>query len=255
VIGKGLAVALVAGALVACAGALRPQEPMSIAPDVRVRQLAPGVWLHTSHKDLPGIGPVPSNGLVIQGSGGALLVDTAWSRAQTRQLLEWIRRELKAEVREVIVTHSHEDRLGGIEETLATAKVHALPATVELASKAGISFPAVALDPETRLELAGVSVEVLFPGAGHAPDNIVVWHPASGVLFGGCFVKSGGAKDLGNVADANIASWQTAIQRVAERFPAAKIVVPGHGEPGGLELLGHTRDLVDAALKKPGSGQ
>ena len=33
--------------------------------DVALRELAPGVWQHTTYLDLPGIGPVPSNGLLV----------------------------------------------------------------------------------------------------------------------------------------------------------------------------------------------
>ena len=35
-----------------------------------------------------------------------------------------------------------------------------------------------------------------------------------------------------------------AIVELEQRYPAASIVVPGHGDPGGLELLVHTRALL-----------
>ena len=49
--------------------------------------------------------------------------------------------------------------------------------------------------------VGGTQVRVIYPGAAHAPDNIVTFFPESGVLFGGCLVKSG--DDLGNLGDAD----------------------------------------------------
>jgi len=253
-------IALLVQLVVACAGAAptaprnhdapRVASTVELADDVHVHQLADGVWRHVSFKDLPGVGPFPSNGLIVLGAEGALLVDTPWTPEQTRLLLGWIEKTWRTQVREVVITHAHDDRLGGIAEIGSAARIHALPATSEQAARRGWVFPAVPLAADASLELVGERVATFFPGAGHTSDNIVVWFPARGLLFGGCFVKSARAPDLGNVADADIASWRTSIQRVIERYPAARTVVPGHGDPGGLELLIHTRDLIDAALAK-----
>jgi metallo-beta-lactamase class B VIM len=39
---------------------------------------------------------------------------------------------------------------------------------------------------------------------------------------------------------------------VRERFGAAAIVVPGHGEPGGPELLDHTLELLAGQAEDAG---
>ena len=39
-------------------------------------------------------------------------------------------------------------------------------------------------------------------------------------------------------------AWPGTMEKALAAFPAARIVVPGHGQPGGLELLRHTRDLA-----------
>ncbi|MCI0570793.1 MAG: MBL fold metallo-hydrolase, partial [Myxococcaceae bacterium] len=141
--------ALLAGVLCACAA--RPVETTrtAITPDtlpsrielghaLEVRRLTDDVWLHVSHKDLPGVGLFPSSGLVVRAPGGILLVDTAWTPEQTRVLLDWVRTALGAEVREVIVTHAHDDRMGGSEVvTAAGATIRALPLTIERASQSG----------------------------------------------------------------------------------------------------------------------
>ena len=75
-------------------------------------------------------------------------------------------------------------------------------------------------------------------------NNIVVWIPSERILFPGCMVKSLSAQDLGNTADADVSEWPRTIDRVIEKFKKASIVIPGHGEHGGRELLVHTRELL-----------
>jgi metallo-beta-lactamase class B len=224
---------------------------VQLGEDLSVRPLGHGLWRHVSTAEVPGFGLVPSNGLVVVGSQGALLIDTPWTRPQTRRLLAWVHHALGVEVKEAIVTHSHADRIGGIDE-LAGVRVHALPATTALAARHGHPFQAVALPDEASLALVGLTVETFFPGAGHTGDNLVVWLPAWQLLFGGCFIKSAQAQGLGNVEDADVASWRSGVQRVIARYPEAVTVVPGHGEPGGPALLVHTGQLVDAALRPAG---
>ncbi len=68
-------------------------------------------------------------------------------------------------------------------------------------------------------------------------------------------VRSMADTSPGNLADADLVAWPQAIRRVIERFPDATTVVPGHGAPGGFELLTHTRDLVDGASKGVSDGK
>ena len=43
------------------------------------------------------------------------------------------------------------------------------------------------------------------------------------------------------------ASWDGSAAMVRERYPEATVVVPGHGLPGGRELLDRSIELVEAA--------
>ena len=100
------------------------------------------------------------------------------------------------------------------------------------------------LDTATNLDAIGISGETFLPGHGHSADNLVVWLAGPRVLFGGCFVKSAQSGGLGNTADADLHSWATAVGTVQARYPDADLVIPGHGEPGGPELLAHTAHLL-----------
>jgi metallo-beta-lactamase class B len=57
-------------------------------------------------------------------------------------------------------------------------------------------------------------------------------------------VRELSATTPGNTADADLAAWPLTIGRVITSYPAAVIVIPGHGAIGGTDLLRHTRDLL-----------
>jgi metallo-beta-lactamase class B len=78
-------------------------------------------------------------------------------------------------------------------------------------------------------------------------------HPAppTSALFRGCMVRAATARDLGNPADADPNSWKQAMAKVLSRYGAARVVVPGHGDPGGTELLLHTQELITLASPAP----
>jgi metallo-beta-lactamase class B len=218
----------------------QPQTAYTVAEDIQVRQLAPGVWLHVT---LAGedFGGYPANGLLIEDGEGSLLVDMGWNARHAEQLMAFARDTLRRPVHAAVVTHFHTDRTGGVPALEAQGlPVYGLEATVKLAKERGKPVPTRTVESAQALG----PVEVFFPGAGHAPDNVVVWHRESGVLFGGCFVKDAQAKNLGNVEDADVAAWPASLERTRERFSAARVVVPGHGPIGGMELLTHTQTLL-----------
>lgn len=250
-----LLLALLSGApLLGCAAvdrqSARPARVVSPAPqaaDLQVTELRPGVWLHVSWQTFPDGTRVPSNGLVVRNGEQILLIDTAWGEAPTGELLEWIEANLRLPVTRAVVTHSHHDRIGGSAALLRRGvRISAHPLTRKLASEQGLPIP----EALAELEAAGSTVrvgpaELFYPGPGHTRDNLMVWLPESRVLFGGCAVRGASATGLGNVAHADTAAWPDAIRRALERYGTAEVVVPGHGVPGGVELLRHTLSLFE----------
>jgi glyoxylase-like metal-dependent hydrolase (beta-lactamase superfamily II) len=87
------------------------------------------------------------------------------------------------------------------------------------------------------------SVEVHFPGPSHTRDNVVVYFKNRGILYGGCMIKARNARNLGFLGDADVAAWPKSARKVLKRYPDARIVVPGHGTWGDLELVRHTIEL------------
>jgi glyoxylase-like metal-dependent hydrolase (beta-lactamase superfamily II) len=77
------------------------------------------------------------------------------------------------------------------------------------------------------LTFRGESVQVLYPGAAHPPDNVVVYFPVQGLLFGGCMIRAASAK-LGYTGDTDAENWAAAVRSI-EPF-APRIVILGHGD-------------------------
>ena len=232
--------------LLACAGPpSAPRDATSLQTGVFVQPIAPGVWRHVSYKRYPDGGYFPSNGLIVAGPDGALIIDTAWDAEQTARILDWVEVNVGA-ARALLITHAHDDRMGGIAEAdRRQLPSYALSETVQRAREGGWPPIQHAVPSAFRLEAFGVPGELFFPGPAHTVDNATVWLQETQVLAGGCLVRAAEATSMGNTSDADLKAWPRAIAILQERYPRARIVVPGHGEPGGPELLAHTRDLLE----------
>jgi len=204
----------------------------------------------------------PSNGLVLENGNESVLFDTAWDDRETNLILAWAADRLRKPVRRAVITHSHNDRLGGL-GALRRAGIpsSALGTTVSRAASEGLIAAASRLTPgggasdampvldsitglaaASRRDRAGF--ELFFPGVGHAPDNIVVYFPAQRVLFGGCLIKPDTATTVGNVADADVSAWPGTVARVAARYGDARTVIPGHGAVSGRAAFVVTESLI-----------
>ena len=178
-----------------------------------------------------------------------VLIDTAWTPEATEALLGRLKKEQGLVGGMAILTHAHDDRMGGLDVAHAQGfMTWAASATKRDARRRGLGEPQVSIRADHQVfTLPGATLDVFHPGPGHTRDNVVVYHRESGVLFGGCLVRAANAAGLGNTADADIDAWASSIAKLQEAFPDARIVVPGHGAPGGPELLEHTKALAEAA--------
>jgi metallo-beta-lactamase class B len=116
--------------------------------------------------------------------------------------------------------------------------------TIDLAKANSAPVPYVGFIDLLQLDLRGEKIECHFLGGGHSADNIVVWIPSEKILFAGCMVKDINSKGLGNLSDAKLDEWYPTIQKVTAKFSNVKVVIPGHGQIGGKELLEHTSKLL-----------
>lgn len=221
--------------------AVRQIEPLQVG-ELQLLPLAENTWLHRSYLEINGV-RMHANGVLQVGAKGITVIDTPWTLDASRDLVDWLQREHPGLPLRLIVSHAHEDSIGGIELFAeAGAAVYAGEKTAELARQQGIRAPQWLFTESFTLP---GGIDVFYPGAAHSTDNIVVWLKENRILFGGDVVRSRNADSLGNLADADRKAWPASLRAVIERYPDAEIIIPGHGLPGGTELFTNTLQLLE----------
>ena len=210
---------------------------------VELIAIRPGVYLHRSYLQTEDFGKVDCNGLVYVVNGEALVIDTPPTEALTEELLAKVKSELKATVVGLSVGHTHPDSMGGL-AAFQRAKIpsYASRKTLEVARAKGLPVPSVGYESVLELSVGGKAVLCGYYGPGHAPDNSVTYLVDEKVLFGGCLVKAADASK-GYLGDAVVEQWSATVRKVRDAFPAVEVVVPGHADYGGPELLDYTIEL------------
>jgi metallo-beta-lactamase class B IMP len=220
-------------------------EPL---PELEIKKIEEGVYLHTSYEKIEGWGLVGSNGLVVLDNKDAYLIDTPISAKDTEALVHWIDAQ-GLTARASISTHFHSDSSGGIAFLNSKSiPTYASRLTNQLLKEKGEKQATHSFD-KNPFWLLKHKIEIFYPGAGHTRDNLVVWMPEQKILFGGCFIKPEG---LGNLSHAVIEDWPASAEKLIARYGTAKLVVPGHGKVGDASFLEKTRQraLEATASKK-----
>lgn len=211
---------------------------------VELNRVKANIWVHTTYTNYNGY-RTPSNGLVIETSDGLVMIDTPWNNAQTKELIKLTKDKFNKDFSLAIITHAHEDRMGGI-DTLLENEIDARSTmlTAELAEGSNFKRPTTSLDSNPNFKIGDVAIETFYPGEGHSADNIVVWLPNEKVLFGGCIIKDLNSEGLGSTTDANVEQWPISLNKLLEKYSDADVVIPGHGKWGDIELIKHTLELL-----------
>jgi len=218
---------------------------IQISDDIELIKLSERAYVHISYFELPPWGIVSANGLIFLDGNEAFLFDTPGNDEQTETLVNWINNSLSAEVTTFVPGHWHTDNLGGLNYLHSIGvKSYANQMTIDLAEANDMPIPHNGFMDFLELVLNEHKIYCHYFGGAHSADNIVTWIPSEGILFGGCMLRDINSTGLGNTADAKIEEWLPTIEKLIESFPNAKIVIPGHGQIGGIELLEHTRNQL-----------
>ncbi len=211
-----------------------------------------------------------SNAGLVTGTDQALLVDTLFDLAMTREMLDGLAPVTAAHpIRTLVNTHANGDHWFG-NELVTDAEIIASQATAQemvtngpdlirgmldqlgaLGRFANHIFepfdftditPTVAtrtFDSELTLDVGGVMARVLMLGPAHTQGDSVVFVPDEGVLYAGDLLFIGGTP----ITWAGpVSNWITACDRMLVLEP--EIVVPGHGPVVVADDINRVRDYL-----------
>jgi metallo-beta-lactamase class B len=219
-----------------------------ISEGLSVIKLTDHVYQHISTLSTNDFGIVKCNGLIFISDDEAAIGDTPTSDEFSKQLIDWIAKNFpRVKIKAIIVNHFHGDCLAGLQafhRAGIKSYAHELTATLLKAKNDTVNLPQHSFSNTLEIKIGNKKVINHYPGEAHTRDNIVTWIPSEHTIFGGCMVKSMNA-GKGNLADANVQSWSNTIRKVKSLCPTAKLVVPGHGDAGGMELLDYTIKLFE----------
>lgn len=188
---------------------------------------------------------ISANALYLVTNKGVVLFDAPWDKTQFQPLLDSIKAKHHKEVVMHFATHSHEDRAGGLDFYRQKGiKTYTIKLTDEILQKNNEKRAQFIIPNDTTFTVGQHAFEVYYPGKGHATDNIVVWFNKEKVLYGGCFIKSTEATDLGYLGDADVKDWEKSIKKVQTKFKKPKYIITGHDDWKDLNSLNHTLKLV-----------
>lgn len=231
--------------IVQMTGFAQEYKRIRISKDLELIRLSENAYVHVTWEDSPTFGRFSSNGLIFIQNGQGYLFDTPWTDSLTKVLVDWVADSLHTRITGFIPNHWHSDCIGGLNYLQSIGvNSYAHQMTIDIARLKGLPVPSQGFRDSLSLALNAVPVKCYYLGAAHSMDNIVVWIPSEKILFAGCMAKEVAAKGMGNTVDGDLAAWPKTIDKVMGKFPAARIVIPGHGQIGGQEVLKHTRELL-----------
>ncbi|KPK85015.1 MAG: hypothetical protein AMS27_08465 [Bacteroides sp. SM23_62_1] len=218
---------------------------ITVTDDIEIIKISEHSYIHISYIDTLQYRRIASNGFILVNNGKALLFDTPMTEALTKDLVNWITDSLETVIIGFVPNHWHNDCMGGLDYLHHLGiKSYAFDLTREIAKSRNLPIPQNGFSDSLTLKLDNLEVVCKYHGAAHSMDNIVAWVPSERILFAGCMVKDIRTQNLGNTIDGDLNEYPNTIKTVMKEYQYARIVIPGHGQFGGVELLKHTLDLA-----------
>jgi glyoxylase-like metal-dependent hydrolase (beta-lactamase superfamily II) len=236
--------------------------PAPIVSDVRPDEVAPAVHVIPDGR----VPLVPNIGIVI-GEREALIVDTGMG-PMNGQRVRATAEALTERPLTLTVTHFHPEHGFGAQVFKDRKIIYNRAQKEELDRKGrayldmfrgfgpavaeqleGVEFvpPEEVYDDQTTLDLGGVSANLHFFGQAHTLGDQIVLIPEQRVLFTGDLVETRLFPIFPwfppDDSDVSGKRWIDVLARLQSLEP--EVVVPGHGEVGGPELIREVRDYLE----------
>jgi len=217
--------------------------------DLEIKHLTGNLYVYTTYNAYKNT-KVPSNSMYLVTNAGVVLTDVPWDTTQFQPLLDSIEARHHKKPLICIATHSHEDRTAALEYfSKKGIKTYTSTMTDSISKATGKKRASFLFTKDTTFNIDGYKIETFYPGKGHTADNITIWFAKDKVLYGGCFIKSTAAIDLGYTAEAYLQDWASSLIKLKNKFPSYKYVIPGHETWSSNRSIEHTLKLLKASQK------
>jgi cyclase len=174
---------------------------------------------------------------------GTIAIDAMYTPEDVHGLMRAVETAGAPPIRYVLITHGHVDHVSGASAYRADLIAHEKTAEAIRQQQAAwreqgieVPLPQIRFRDHLTLALGGVELQVRHMG-GHAPELCAIFFPQRRSLWISDLVFAGRPPFLPPAAD--LARWMAALEEAAAWQP--EVVIPGHGQPGGPELLEQQR--------------
>jgi len=217
---------------------------------LKISHLTGDFYIYTTYNEYKG-NRIPANGMYVLTNSGAVIIDSPWDTTQFQPLLDSIKVKHNKTAIMCLATHFHEDRTGGLRYYQQQGiKTYTTRQTDALSKKRGMKRAEFLIDKDTTFTIGQYSFQTIYPGKGHAPDNIVVWFAKEKILYGGCLIKSVADDNLGNLGDASVRDYATSVKNVQSKCKNPKHVIPGHNDWTNSKSVVHTLKIAEQLEEK-----
>lgn len=207
-----------------------------------INQISDHTYQHITYLQTNDYGKVACNGMIVVDNNEAIIFDTPPEDKISDELINWVEEVLESRVLAIVPTHFHSDCLGGL-QAFHDREIPSIAhnKTIQLLDSLSV-LPQQGFDAFVNLTVGGQEVWVDYLGEGHTPDNVIAFYPREQVMFGGCLIKKLEA-GKGYLGDANLEEWSNTVTKIKSKYTDVEVVIPGHGDAGGQDLLDYTIEM------------
>lgn len=213
------------------------KETIYESENLVIRKISKNVYQHISYLFNNDLEMISCNGMIVVHKGKAIILDTPTNEQNSAELIKCVTNKMGCKIQAVVVTSFNTDCLGGLKSFHRNnIRSYASNETIMLAKKENLIEPQQGFNTTCTFTIGDKKVYLEHFEEKNNKGSIVGYFPDDQVIFGGRLIKENGLT-LNNVQEVNTKIGVKTLQKIKSKYSGSKIVIPGHGESGGPELL------------------